>query len=45
MIFTDNRASFHLRREEYLAKYQKVPKYFEHNCSTKPFHGFDKIAI
>ena len=40
-FFTDNRASFYLRRKENLLKYQKVSKYYENDCNFKKILKFN----
>ena len=35
MFITNNHSSFHMWCKENLAKYQKVRKYFVHDCSLK----------
>ena len=45
MLTTNNRASFYLQRKENLVKRQKVSKYYENDCSSRPLYKKLKLCI
>ena len=45
MFIIDNHAPFRLWRKKNLVKYQKVSKYYDHNCSLKALKkNFYRVA-
>ena len=42
MFITNNQAIFHLWRKENLLNYQKVLKYYEHDCRSRHGHIYIK---
>ena len=45
IFITNNHASFHLWWKENLLKYQKVSKYYVHNCSSHIIESDDEDII
>ena len=45
LLITNNHASFHLWRKEILVNYQKVSKYYVHDCRSPPYMDYLEIAL